>query len=32
MARKEQLLRRRFGLAESLIHRANGRAPKKVKR
>jgi len=32
MARKEQLLRRRFGLAESLIGRANGLAAKKVKR
>jgi probable rRNA maturation factor len=32
MGRKEQLLRRRFGLAESLIDRANGHAPKKVKR
>jgi probable rRNA maturation factor len=32
MARKEQSLRRRFGLAESLIHRTNGRTPKKVKR
>jgi probable rRNA maturation factor len=32
MARKEQLLRRRFGLAESLIARSNGHARRKVKR
>lgn len=32
MARKEQMLRRRFGLTESLIARANGHAKQKVKR
>jgi probable rRNA maturation factor len=32
MARKEQLLRRRFGLTESLIARTNGHAKRKVKR
>ena len=32
MARKEQLLRRRFGLAESLIARANGHLGRKAKR
>ncbi|HWK30724.1 MAG TPA: rRNA maturation RNase YbeY, partial [Terriglobales bacterium] len=32
MARKEQLLRRRFGLSESLIARTNGHAKRKVKR
>jgi ssRNA-specific RNase YbeY (16S rRNA maturation enzyme) len=32
MARKELSLRRRFGLAESLIARTDGRAKRKVKR
>jgi probable rRNA maturation factor len=32
MARKEQLLRRRFGLAESLIARTNGHSGRKVRR
>jgi probable rRNA maturation factor len=32
MARKELTLRRRFGLAESLIARTNGHAPRKAKR
>jgi probable rRNA maturation factor len=32
MSRKEQLLRRRFGLAESLIARTNGHSGRKVRR
>ena len=32
MARKEQLLRRRFGLTESLIARTNGHVKRKVRR
>lgn len=32
MARKEQLLRRRFGLSESLIARTHGHAKRKVRR
>jgi probable rRNA maturation factor len=32
MARKEQVLRRRLGLTEALLARANGLAPRKAKR